>query len=223
MQQQQQQHTDFSNLPTEVWARALYMLDVRDLARLHSAGGAIPAKDAFFEWRARRVLSESELAWFERTGVRLVLFEEVLLKNYTLFPNTTEHRRNGKLHRDHDLPALEFAVDGTQVWYQDGLIHRDNDRPARVSQLQREYFWQGKRHRPSGGPTIEYADGRRVWHWNNVMRGSSMTPDEEPQWYTPSGFISKKAAPKWAKWGAAAAEAAAAAETEAAAEAETRK
>ena len=52
--------------------------------------------------------------------------------------------KDGKLHRDGDLPAVEFA-DGTRQWYKDGLLHRAGDLPA-----------------------IEYASGAREWYRNGV-------------------------------------------------------
>jgi hypothetical protein len=195
----------FTILPTELWSHVLYMLDVRDLARLRSAGGSEILPDgALFVWRATRVLSDIELAWFACARVRVALFEEVTINHSPVFPNATKYRRNGKLHRDNDLPALVSISNGrvTQSWWQDGELHRDNDLPALiVPGYAQEYLWRGKLHRPSGMPAIEYTDGRREWCWNGVVVGNSLTPDEEPVWYTPSGRRSKKGAPKWAKWG----------------------
>ena len=37
--------------------------------------------------------------------------------------------KNGKLHRDGDLPAIEWA-NGEKCWYKNGYRHRDNDLPA---------------------------------------------------------------------------------------------
>jgi len=39
--------------------------------------------------------------------------------------------RKGKVHRDHDLPAM-IDADGVQMWYKDGKQHRDHDRPAYI-------------------------------------------------------------------------------------------
>lgn len=215
--QQHNHTTEFTDLPTEVWAHALQMLDVRDLARLQCAGGSgiIPADNALFVWRAGRVLSESELAWFNGSRVRVALLEEVRLTTTgVLFNKYTEHLRNGKLHRDNDLPALithSQRRGDTLAWYQDGELHRENDQPALIMpRYAQEYFWRGKLHRPSGGPAIEYDDGRRFWYWNGVIVGGSSTPDEEPLWYNTASYGRlKKRAPKWAKWGRAAAAAAA--------------
>jgi hypothetical protein len=37
--------------------------------------------------------------------------------------------KNGKLHRDNDLPAIIWAS-GNLEWYKNGKLHRDNDLPA---------------------------------------------------------------------------------------------
>jgi len=36
---------------------------------------------------------------------------------------------NGQLHRNNDLPAIEWA-DGTKSWWVNGKLHRENDLPA---------------------------------------------------------------------------------------------
>lgn len=37
--------------------------------------------------------------------------------------------KNGKYHRNNDLPAMVFKS-GTQKWYKDGQLHRDGDMPS---------------------------------------------------------------------------------------------
>lgn len=52
--------------------------------------------------------------------------------------NITVHYKNGKKHRDCDLPALTAVFVHshcqTQRWYIDGSIHRDNDKPAIIEE-----------------------------------------------------------------------------------------
>jgi len=38
-------------------------------------------------------------------------------------------KKNGRFHRDNDLPAIIY-VNGSKYWYQNNLLHRDNDLPA---------------------------------------------------------------------------------------------
>ena len=55
------------------------------------------------------------------------------------------YKLNGKIHRDNDLPAIEYP-DGSKVWYKYGKLHRENDLPA-----------------------IEYASGTKKWFTNGVL------------------------------------------------------
>ena len=54
--------------------------------------------------------------------------------------------KNGELHRDDDLPAVEYEY-GTKLWYKDGVKHRDNDLPA-----------------------VEHADGTKERTWQRLTR-----------------------------------------------------
>jgi hypothetical protein len=47
---------------------------------------------------------------------------------------------NGKLHRDNDLPAVEW-FNGPKEWYVNGLYHRENDLPAYVDDRRKYYSW----------------------------------------------------------------------------------
>jgi hypothetical protein len=72
------------------------------------------------------------------------------------------YKLNGKLHRDNDLPAVEW-VDGDKEWYQNGQRHRDNDLPAYERADGSKAWWQnGLRHREDG-PAIEWANGRKEY------------------------------------------------------------
>ena len=52
--------------------------------------------------------------------------------------------RNGKRHRDNDMPAIEYA-NGTKAWFRGSKLHRDGELPA-----------------------IEYADGTNSWFRNGI-------------------------------------------------------
>ena len=69
-----------------------------------------------------------------------------ILKNFTgiaEFPGGTKYwYKNGKRHRENDLPAIEYA-NGTKHWYLNGKIHRET------------------------GPAIEQSDGTKEWWLNN--------------------------------------------------------
>lgn len=72
--------------------------------------------------------------------------------------------RDGKLHRDDDLPAV-IEADGSQMWYQHGKLHRRGDRPAVVWANGSQHWWKrGMLHREDGQPAIVEVDGRRAWY-----------------------------------------------------------
>jgi len=76
--------------------------------------------------------------------------------------------RNGKQHRDGDLPAVEY-VDGTKEWWKNGELHRDGDLPA-VEWLcgDKEWWKNGKQHRDGDLPAIEFANGDKYWYKNGI-------------------------------------------------------
>ena len=82
------------------------------------------------------------------------------------FDDRTEYKRDGELHRDNDLPAIEFA-NGTKVWYLNDKLHR-SDGPA-IERADGTKFWylNGQLHR-TDGPAIERAAGSKEWYLNDV-------------------------------------------------------
>ena len=71
-------------------------------------------------------------------------------KNFTgiaIFPGGPKFWfSNGKLHRENDLPAIEWS-NGTKWWYFNGKLHRENDLPA-----------------------IEYPNEYKEWYFNGIKR-----------------------------------------------------
>ena len=75
---------------------------------------------------------------------------------------------NENLHRDDDLPAIEFT-NGSKVWYNNGSRHRDNDEPAvEYFGFGKEWWVHGKCHRIKG-PAIEYVDDSKYWYINGKL------------------------------------------------------
>ena len=69
--------------------------------------------------------------------------------------------RNGLLHSYDDVPAVELLVNfPKKMWYKDGKYHRDGDLPAITSKSNTEWYpeWyqNGKRHREGGLPAVIY-------------------------------------------------------------------
>jgi hypothetical protein len=55
--------------------------------------------------------------------------------------------KNGKCHREGDLPAY-IGADGSQEWYKNGLCHRDDNKPAIQSSQYIEYYNYGEKYNP---------------------------------------------------------------------------
>ena len=45
------------------------------------------------------------------------------------YGNKLWYNSKGKLHRENDLPAIEW-LNGDKEWYLNGKLHRENDLPA---------------------------------------------------------------------------------------------
>jgi hypothetical protein len=89
--------------------------------------------------------------------------------NLTITNNngTVSYYKNGQLHRDDDLPAVEEA-DGTTKYYKDGKLHRDGDNPAVIKPNgDTEYYQNGLRHR-TDGPAIQLSSGQQFYYFENI-------------------------------------------------------
>jgi hypothetical protein len=65
------------------------------------------------------------------------------------------------LHRDDDLPAIEYA-DGGKEWWVNGKRHRDGDKPAvETFDGRKEWWFNGKRHRDRREPAVIWPKGSR--------------------------------------------------------------
>lgn len=109
--------------------------------------------------------------------------------------------RNCQLHRDGDLPAVEFN-DGAKGWYQYGklyrggglpayvdsdgdefwydvniLPHRDGDLPAvDDNHGYRRWYRHGKAHRGGDLPATEYQNGDKTWYYNGQVHRDGNKP-----------------------------------------------
>lgn len=88
--------------------------------------------------------------------------------------------KDGKRHRDNDLPAVETAY--SIQWWKNGKRHRDNDLPAQIEirgKEKYEHWWiNGKRHREGDKPTQlkigEY--GFEIYHKNGKLHREGDKP-----------------------------------------------
>jgi len=103
---------------------------------------------------------------------KLTDFNELIVKeedNISETINSSEKHlwyKNGKLHRDNDLPAAIWK-DGRQAWYKDGKQHRDNDLPAMINfNGTKVWYKNGKPHRDNDLPALIAIDGTKLWYKN---------------------------------------------------------
>ena len=73
--------------------------------------------------------------------------------------------QNGNLHREEDLPAIEYT-DGSQQWYKEGKLHREGDLPSvYYADGTKGWYKEGKLHREGGLPAIEWNGGDKEWYY----------------------------------------------------------
>ena len=72
--------------------------------------------------------------------------------------------KEGLLHRDGDFPAIEY-FNSTKKWYKNGKCHRDGDKPAVIcANGTKKWLKNGKYHRDGDLPAVEYSDGTKYWY-----------------------------------------------------------
>jgi hypothetical protein len=94
--------------------------------------------------------------------------------------------KDGVLHRDGDLPAVEWSSGG-KMWCKDGVLHRNGDLPAiEYPNGTKKWYKDGKRHRDGDRPAIEQANGSRCWYKNGELHrvgGPAIVYAYETYWY----------------------------------------
>ncbi len=104
--------------------------------QLHRGDGlpaaiVVSQEKTHYQWYHHGVLDREE--WY--TPVVCFLF----------LSNTKTRYKDGKVHRDDDLPAVICYIENYQVWYQNGVLHRnDGTLPAIIRTDYRAWFGHGK-------------------------------------------------------------------------------
>ena len=70
------------------------------------------------------------------------------------------------LHRDGDLPAIEWKDGIRKEWYKKGLLHRVGGYALIDIDGNREWYKKGKLHRGGDLPAIEKVSGSKYWYIN---------------------------------------------------------
>ena len=87
--------------------------------------------------------------------------------------------KNGKLHRDGDLPASIIEPEPGKFWkfwYKNGVKHRGNDLPALISNDLQQWCKFGMLHRDGGKPAVIYADGKEEYWIDGVRQDEETDP-----------------------------------------------
>jgi hypothetical protein len=87
--------------------------------------------------------------------------------------------KNGGLHRDHDLLAIEYA-NGYKAWFINRKCHHDNGLPAaKYANGNKEWWINGELHRDHDLPAMEDANGDKIWFKNGKCHRDSNLPAVE--------------------------------------------
>lgn len=145
--------------------------------------------------RCTTIVDDSIVDWFKKHKIQLKFIETIIHDKY----NKEMWYRNGKLHRDNDLPAL-IRHNGNLLWYQNGKLHRDNDEPAVIQSVGSQVWYQngkkhrdndlpsvinincsvwyqnGEKHRDNDLPAIVYKNGVKIWYRNGKLHRDNDLP-----------------------------------------------
>ena len=165
-------------LATDVQKIILEFLDPQEIKALYESCDISKVmfeeltKHTNFIIDCKRILSNEELKWFNFTNIKLKLLETHRINIY----GDQYWYKNGKYHRDNDLPAI-ILINGCQYWYKNGLQHRDNDLPA-VIEANGDLYWyiNGKCHRDNDLPAVIYTDGTKKWFKNGLRHRDNDLP-----------------------------------------------
>ena len=109
----------------------------------------------------KEIVADNIIKWFKLKNIKLKLLET--------YYNINGHQywyKNGKEHRENDMPAVIYST-GSQFWYKNGLKHRDNDLPAAIySNGDRHWYKNGLRHRDNDLPAVISSNGDQEWYKN---------------------------------------------------------
>lgn len=98
-------------------------------------------------------------------------------------PGNVFYEFNGKIHREDDLPAIEY-VDGRKEWWLFGERKRLNDKPTVVDSKGTQMWYVGDRkHRENDLPAVIGVDGGRLWYLNGLLHRDNDKPAEITRWH----------------------------------------
>jgi len=81
--------------------------------------------------------------------------------------NVFWHNKKG-LHRDNDLPAIEWRDGVRKEWYKNGLLHRVSGYALIDINGNKEWYRKGMLHRDNDLPAIEKISGVKFWYKHGI-------------------------------------------------------
>ncbi len=88
--------------------------------------------------------------------------------------------KQGRPHRDNDMPAVFGLKDGSLMWYRHGVLWREGNKPTCIHNDGSMIWRQGHGlHRGNGLPACIYPDGTRAWYENDVPSRPNNLPHVE--------------------------------------------
>jgi hypothetical protein len=84
------------------------------------------------------------------------------------YQSITYKDENGKIHRDDDLPAIEFSY-GEKHWMYRGELHREGDKPASITPTEEQWYIHGVLDREPGKPAVVYRSGAKTFYVKGVQ------------------------------------------------------
>ena len=115
-----------------------------------------------------------------------------------------EWYKNGKLHRDGDLPAA-IDADGTLHWYKNGEPHRDDNKPAVIrADGTLEWYKNGDWHRDGDKPVWIWENGTLIWSKNGlnhrVLGPAVIDGNNNFKWWFKGGQIPVNSQEEYEEW-----------------------
>ncbi len=162
-------------LPYDLLAKFLNCQDPKGIRALYESSEELfkeTIEHTNFTLDCKEILSDEEIEWFESKNIKVKLLEEYKIDKQ----GNQIWYKNGRRHREHDLPA-EIETNGSQWWYKNGELHRDNDLPAvKFPNGFQEWYQNGKCHREHDLPAVIFSNGDQCWYQNGKYHRDNDLP-----------------------------------------------
>ena len=128
----------FSLLNDDVLLQIILWLEPKDVTKLPAFFVIeLCQRHPHFIMPCKTYIADEIIHWFEINHLPLDLMVEKIIDD----DGDEHYLKNGKHHRDNDLPAL-IAMKGQYcIWFKNGKKHRDHDLPAIIDHINGTQTW----------------------------------------------------------------------------------